>query len=96
MGTPKLVEHFPVSAGSIDDAVRDDVVAVYIRGEYAGRLCHTRGRGWGCDSELADRIPWPRGSRTYFASADAGCSTIRRRLQDAEREERWRRREARA
>ena len=46
--------------------------------------------GWMCDQALHDSIPWPRGARLYFASADAAVTTIRRRLQGAEREARWR------
>ena len=88
MSTPRLVEAHPVPASSIGDAVRDDALAVYIRGEYAGRLCRSRG-GWTCDAELTRRIPWPRGARTYFATAAAGIRSIRRRIRDAERAAKW-------
>ena len=90
---PKLVEYHLIA--DLDprtgrDRVRDGVVAVYIRGEYAGRLQRrSEGlSGWGCDADLTARVPWPRGARTYFASQAAALQTIRRRLRDAEHEAR--------
>lgn len=85
-----LVERHPVrKGGALDpDAILDNEFAIYIRGVYAGRLRRTR-EGWGCDADLTASIPWPRGSRTYFGGPDTAIESIRRRLQDAEREARW-------
>ena len=84
-----LVARYPVRNGVLDpEAVSNSEFAIYIRGVYAGRLRRTR-QGWGCDADLTARIPWPRGSRTYFGGPDAAIESIRRRLQDAEREARW-------
>ena len=85
-----LVARHPIRSGGVtgSETVRDDEVAVYVRGVYAGRLRRAT-PGWMCDQELHDRIPWPRGARLYFTTADAAVATLRRRLQDAEREARW-------
>ena len=84
--TPPLVEVCPVTDAL--DRVRDDVVAVRIRGEYAGRLERGGARdgryGWVCDADLMARLPWPPRSRTYFASPAAALRTMRRRLREAE------------
>lgn len=93
-GRPKLVEHFRVPSDHLGN-VSDEAVAVYIGGEYAGRLQRWPG-GWRCDTELEACIPWPRGSRGEFVSAAAALRTIRRRIQDAVRELRIRRRIAAA
>ena len=87
MPAPLVASH-PISGGALD-RVQDGVVAVYVRGVYAGRLRHAgRGWGWGCDADLTAALPWPRGSRAYFASVSAALQTFRRRLRDAEREAR--------
>ena len=85
-----LVARHPIRSGGVtgSETVRDDEVAVCVRGVYAGRLRRVR-EGWGCDADLTASIPWPRGARTYFRDPDAAVTTIRRRLQDAEREARW-------
>lgn len=87
VNAPKLVEHFPITDLDLRtkrEWVRDDEVAVYIGGKYAGRLRHVPG-AWVCDADLTARVPWPRGARTRFASRAAALRTISRRLRDAER-----------